>query len=79
MKEAEEYDERRVSVERMDVALYSDVMFRFSTVELESIVSVNVRLHGMKEDPLNVRITVESFSEVESVTESSIGMKKGDV
>ena len=62
----------------MDVALYSDVMVRFSTVVFESIVSVNCKPHGMKEDPANVRITAESFSEADSVTEWSIGMKKGD-
>ena len=45
----------------------------------ESILSLNRRLHGMKEDPVNVRVTSVLFCDEDDVTLSSIGMKKGDV
>ena len=45
----------------------------------ESILSLNPKLHGIKKEPVNVRVTSVLFCEEDDVTVSSIGMKKGDV
>ena len=78
--EEEEYERKRES-ERITVALCSDVVsFRSPIISNESILMLKCRSHGMKYEPVNVRITSVLFCVVEDdVTESSTGMKKGDV
>ena len=77
-REEEEYEVNSAS-ERITVAPCSDEMFRSPTLSLESIISLYRKSHGMKVDPVNVSVILVSFGEeVDALTESSTGMKKGE-
>ena len=78
MKEEEEYVVS-VSDERMAVAVCSDgTLCRSSNASNLSILSLNRISQGRKWEPVNVRITSPLLCEVDSVTESSVGIKKGE-
>ena len=80
MKDAEEYVMSVSEEERIAVAVCSDgTLCRSWSTSSLSIVIVNRKSQGRKYEPVKVRRIVSLLCEVDSVTESRTGIKKGEV